>query len=63
MEPVRKALGAKLGPPDPQISTSSLQNSEGISKPLLFKPPHLWYFVTTATRNYLIQNPFLFQGK
>ena len=43
-----------LGPPAPRTMKSTF---------LLFKPPHLWYFVTTATRNYLIQNPFLFQGK
>lgn len=63
MDPVRKALGAKLGPPDPRISTSSLQNSEGTSKSLLFKPPSLRYFGTTATGNELMQNPFLFQRK
>ena len=63
MQPVRKALGAKLSPADPRIPTSSLQNSEEIGKSLLFKPPSLQYFVTTATGNYLRRNPFLFQRK
>lgn len=48
MDPVRKATVAKLVPPDPDFSFQPPEFTKGTSKSLLFKPPSLRYFGTTA---------------